>query len=323
MIIGVVVATFNGEKYICEQLLSIINQTLKPNFIIISDAKSTDETTSLCEKILSKQQDIEFSIIKSNDQLNVTENFNNGLRRCNADYIFMCDQDDVWVENKIEVTIKAMVDHKACLGFTNARIVDSNLKSLSISLWEKIGIICNKEFVVFDPSTGELMDILLRKNIVTGMCTCLSDELLSVALDIPTTTIHDAWLAMVASCNGRVVAINKECVLYRQHMKNQIGVKKTFRKAISNARTYKQKLHDRIDTMQVFMGRYSNAINTEIEYKLRKYEKFLLYRFQYLNGGRKKIKDHKKFYKMFFDENDYRGIIIKDWIYRNILSRVL
>lgn len=323
MKIGVVVATYNGEKYIKEQLLSIINQTVKPSLIMISDAKSKDKTTLLCEEILGNQQDIEFNIIKHNRKLDVTENFNFALRHCNADYIFMSDQDDRWLRDKIEVTINAMTKYNACLVFTNAQLVNSNLKSLSISLWEKIGFSPNSEYMIFDSITGELLDILLRKNIVTGMCACVSKELLAIALDIPITTIHDTWLAMVASCTGKVVAINKKCVLYRQHSKNQIGTKRSFRKAINGARAYRQNLYDRINTMQNFINRYGDFINSETNYKLRKYIKFLLCRFQYINGGRWELKDHKSLYKLFFDENKYKEIAIKDWIYRNFLSMIL
>lgn len=323
MTIGVVIATYNGEKYIEKQLESIITQTIKPTRIVISDACSADKTVSLCEDILSGQKVISYTIYKHDKQLNVTDNFNFGLNICNTDYVFMCDQDDVWLKDKIEVTLEAMIKYNACLGFTNARIVDSNLKSSSLSLWERIGFYCDSENMLFNPDTNALLTVLIRKNIVTGMCTCVSKELLAIALDIPNTTIHDVWLAMVASCVGNVVAIRKECVLYRQHTNNQIGTRRTFKKTINNMNAYKQKIASRIDTWQIFIDRYSDYMDQNIKYRLYEYEKFLLTRYSYLNGNKWKYKKRKELYKIYCDENNYKEVLVKDWIYRNIISKIM
>lgn len=323
MKIGVVVATYNGEKYIEEQLKSIISQTVLPTSIIISDANSIDKTILICENFLRKQKNVDHIIYKHNKRLNVTDNFNFGLNVCDADYMFMCDQDDVWLKHKIEITLKSLIKHNACLGFTNARIVNSSLRPSHLSLWEQIGFKCTSENILFNNNSDMFLDILIKKNIVTGMCTCISKELFMIAKDIPNTTIHDAWLAMVASCTGKVIAINKKCVLYRQHDNNYIGTKVNYKRIFENIYNYELKIQNRIKTIQLLIDRYKIYMHEDTKYKLNNYINFLSNRIIYLNSGKINFKEHKKTYKKYYDENQYNNIFIKDWIYSHLLSKII
>ena len=98
--IGVAIASFNGEKYISEQINSIINQKTKVDKIVINDDKSTDKTIGIINKLITKGYPI---VLHQNEEnLGYSRNFLECIKKCDTDYIFICDQDDLWLENKVE-----------------------------------------------------------------------------------------------------------------------------------------------------------------------------------------------------------------------------
>lgn len=127
--IGVCIATYNGEKYIEEQLKSIINQKRPVDYIVISDGCSEDATLDICEKILSRNN-IDFKILRSDKRLSVTENFERGLKELRTDYIFLSDQDDFWKRDKTSIAIEQMKLNRAKLFFSNAELVDEHLHEI-------------------------------------------------------------------------------------------------------------------------------------------------------------------------------------------------
>jgi glycosyltransferase involved in cell wall biosynthesis len=99
---SVVLASYNGEKYIQEQLMSIHNQTQNVDEVLIFDDKSTDSTVDICEKFINEKELENWSISVNQNQLGVFQNFVNGTRSANGDIIFFSDQDDIWLNNKVE-----------------------------------------------------------------------------------------------------------------------------------------------------------------------------------------------------------------------------
>ena len=214
--ISVAMCTYNGEKFIKEQLLSIMGQTQKIDELVICDDNSSDNTVEIIKDVLGKS-DVKFKIIKNDIQKGVTKNFENALINCSGDIIFLSDQDDVWIENKVELMCKEMKNKEdALLFFTDAYLVDENLNKLDKTLWEKIGIEDNYSFNVLG---------FLGKRFVTGATVAIRKELLKYTLPIPTCWIHDAWLAVNAALYGGIYAINEKTIFYRQHSSNVIGVR--------------------------------------------------------------------------------------------------
>lgn len=215
--ISVALATFNGERFIKEQLESIIPQLINGDEIIISDDGSTDSTVDIIKRYSQK-----YSYIKvyHNDKSNkgVIGNFENALKRCKNTYIFLSDQDDIWLPNKVEVIINSFNVENATLVLHNAYIFDSKNNLISnVSMKEKIG------------SSTKLFKILI-KNPFIGCCMSFKKTLLNVVLPFPNKndiSIHDWWIGICAVKTSKVYYCDEKLIMYRIHDSNTLGFHKT------------------------------------------------------------------------------------------------
>ena len=237
MTCAVVIATYNGEKYISEQLNSILSQTVQPHKIIISDDTSTDHTIDICKTILRNYTG-KYSIVQNCKGKGVTNNFFNGIELCKEDIIFLCDQDDIWLNCKIEKSIKLFEEHKDCvMTLSNAYIwncknekeidynkLNTTFSKLNISkLADKNGKVDMEQYT----------KILIEKNIATGMSMAFKREY----IDVPPKDLillHDNYISLVCAAKGNVYFVNSCMSLYRQHKNNVQGMhKKPFYKKIA------------------------------------------------------------------------------------------
>lgn len=218
--IGVAMCTFNGEKYLKEQLDSILNQTVKVDEIIVCDDKSTDKTIEILEEY-SKNNPTIFKIFKNETTLRSVKNFEKAISLCDSDYIFLSDQDDVWKVNKVEKTI-AFFDSNTDLDafFSNANFINDRSEVLPNNLWDSIYF--NSDFVGYD----ELYKyIVLKRNVVTGATFCLKKEVKKYVLPFPEISQfhHDHWMAFLVSQKNKLGFILDELISYRLHDKQQVG----------------------------------------------------------------------------------------------------
>lgn len=280
--VGVVIATYNGEKYIEEQLKSILNQTVKPNEIIISDANSKDGTVNLCENLL-KNTNVCYKILKSKNQIGVSENFEKAVRECDSDFIFFSDQDDLWVNTKIETMLNEFnSDKDICMVFTNAELVNEKLENLNKSLWEFIGFNVDGKRV-YNSFDYDFLKRILKSNCVTGMCMAITKELKNYSIPFSKKSLHDVWIANLAICFGRVVAINKKCVLYRQHDTNVIGSQKSITKSYHKRIYYYDKIKNRYDFIVELLEKNKDG-NENIKRIYLEYLKYLNDRINYIDS---------------------------------------
>ena len=218
MKISVAICTYNGELYVEEQLMSICNQSRRPDEIIIFDDASTDNTVKIIKRILSSKN-IEYTIVENEKNMGVTKNFENAIKKCTGDIIFTSDQDDVWYIDKVKIIERIFKENKKCnLVFTNASLVDSELKEFKIDLWKSVG---------FKPSIENkyIIDILLNRCVVTGATMAIRNCKLEKLFPIPNGWLHDGWLAIIYAMNNRVLYLDKKLILYRQHSNNVVGAK--------------------------------------------------------------------------------------------------
>ena len=211
----VVLCTYNGEKYIREQLESIFCQTLQPKCVHIGDDGSTDSTIKIVRRACDSVG-INYVITKNKYNLGYARNFLVTAARSSAQYVALCDQDDVWMPNKMEVLSKAAREEGwPSMLFSNATLVGEDLTELSGSLWERLA---------FDPAKRDVRHEILRRNLVTGATAIVRKDVIDLAqqvngVDIP----HDALLALLASLRGELLPVDAELIYYRQHDNNVLG----------------------------------------------------------------------------------------------------
>lgn len=227
---SVVIATYNGEKYIEQQLLSIINQSVKPYEIIISDDNSNDNTLSICRKIINENNtdNIKINILK-NDTNNkgIANNFENGFKNVTGEVVFLCDQDDIWMPDKIETMLELMNKTKKKLAFHNAEIILENesggYDKTGATLFENNGLqAVSGNGVILERK--KYYPISLRFCFIQGMCICIDAEYLRSILPLSEYKNHDDWLLFCAMFDDSVAATNKKLSYYRIHSSNNAGL---------------------------------------------------------------------------------------------------
>jgi len=209
MKISVALCTYNGAKYIEEQLNSILKQTLLPDEIVICDDSSTDDTVFVTRQALAKYTG-ELVLRVNPRNIGYKKNFVNAMSLCTGEIIFLSDQDDVWEKNKIALVNQSFKDNpRAILVFHDAVLVDEQLKLLYNSFWKTIEF--NPErFLCHD------YNILLEKNVVQGSACAFRKNLFHKAIPFPIVAIHDEWLALVAVGEGEIIPIAQQLMQYRQ-----------------------------------------------------------------------------------------------------------
>lgn len=221
MKISIAMATYNGESYIREQIESFLIQSIMPDEIVICDDNSNDCTVQIARSILN-DSGISFFIIQHNTNQGILKTFEDAVRHTTGNYVFFADQDDVWLNKKIEIMLKNIINANALIAFSNAHIVDEKLNKLGKTQWETIKYnIQNEQSKIF--FRGTLLNELLKRNVVTGMTMVAQRDFLLSILPFPSAMMHDAWIALMATIYGNVLALNECLVLYRQHSNNMIG----------------------------------------------------------------------------------------------------
>ena len=223
MTTSVVVCTYNGEQFIREQIDSILKQSIIPDEIIIVDDCSSDDTVKIVKKISEKACDVKIDLAVNRVNVGVASNFLNAIKKANGDYIFLCDQDDIWLPNKIEIFMKYIERNQKLLYFSNGYLVDKERKRLKESLWNLM------PFDIKWIEDKSVYDIMLNHSVVTGSAMAISRELVSYVRDvdvIPKGWIHDDFLGMIAASKDSICAINELTYEYRQHENNVIGAKR-------------------------------------------------------------------------------------------------
>ena len=235
--ISIAMCTYNGEKYIKEQLYSIFNQTIKPDEIIICDDCSKDKTVEIINYFKDK---LNIKLYNNDCNLGVTKNFEKAIKNCNGDIIFLSDQDDYWNEKKIEKIVeKFELQKDICMIFTNADVVDKNLKSFNYNLWDSVNFNKRHKNRILD---NHAFEMLLNKNYITGATMAFKKELKNVIFPIPNEFIHDEWIALMACIFYKINFLDEKLILYRIHENNVIGTSNNqIKKSIKNCKIINRK----------------------------------------------------------------------------------
>ncbi len=225
--ISVAVTTYNGEKYIEEQLQSICEQTLSVDEIIIVDDCSTDNTVDIVENFILRNEEKRIHLLVNKKNLGYTKNFYKAISMTHGDYIFLSDQDDIWKTNKVERMIDVM------------RTTDSDILCSAFDIIDEKGVITKKVFRIPDfiqnaPEGVSEVSIkrLMLGNIAQGCTYCFTKKVRDIYIKIRyTEIIHDHQLMVIGAAVGKAGFLNEKLIGYRIHSDNAIGFtdKKTLR----------------------------------------------------------------------------------------------
>lgn len=219
--VSILLAAYNGEKYIKEQLDSLFAQSVQDFIIYVLDDASADSTVSILNEYAQRYPGRIEILQNVKNSGSPKHAFLNLMQNIKTEYIMLCDQDDVWHLNKIEVSINKIKElesdygkHTPLLVFSDLTVVDSSLKQIYPSFKEMM----NSDYT----KTG--FNTLLVQNVLTG-CTAMYNKALTEYLkQIPEYCVmHDWWLILTASAFGKIGVIEGQTLLYRQHGKNIVG----------------------------------------------------------------------------------------------------
>ena len=206
--ISVAMAAYNGEAYIVSQIESILKQLNEDDELVISLDPSTDMTEALMKEIRSK--DSRVRLVRGKGK-GLVKNFENAIRHCKNEFIFLSDQDDVWKEDKVNRMLECFQDSDVKVVMHDAEVVDEHMDCLYPSFMEKRG--CR---------TGLIKNIV--KNSYIGCCMAFRKELKNYILPFPKDIpMHDQWIGLVAELTGISIMVNEPLICYRRHGNNASG----------------------------------------------------------------------------------------------------
>ncbi len=204
MKISVCMATYNGEKYIKEQLDSILCQIVENDEVIISDDSSTDNTV----EIINAFNDDRIKIYKNEKEKGYTRNFENALEKASGDIIFLSDQDDIWIEDKVKKMTEILENYDFVV--SDNSIVNENLE-----------VINKSHFEVYKTKNGFLTNLLLPRYV--GACMAFKKNVLQKSLPFPNNaklSAHDYWISLIAEMYFKSYKLDEQLLLYRRHGTN-------------------------------------------------------------------------------------------------------
>lgn len=225
--VEILLTAYNGERFLREQLDSLLAQTWEQWHLTVSDDSSTDGTPAILDEYAARYPDRVRRVRHEGRFGNARDHFFWLMKECEATYMMFCDQDDVWHPDKVEKTMRALLKAEDEVGadvpalvFTDLTPVDEKLRPIAPSLMKM-----QKQYT-------EVIDYraLLMQNIVTGCATGINRALAGLAgqcRDTSQVIMHDWWLGVVAARFGKVVYLDESTMLYRQHGGNSVGARNT------------------------------------------------------------------------------------------------
>lgn len=214
----ILLPTYNGQKYICQMVESIYQQDYRPIEVIITDDASTDKTLPVIKRWLKDKntEDISFKVIKNADNIGLSGNLSRAAKHVHGSYLFLADQDDIWLNNKVSSQIEYLENHNECvMCVSDAAIIN-----------EKNEIVCKSSFKYINafPAKRNYRKVLNSRILYAANCICLRTEHLDKIFPVPRRVCeHDTFITIMAAHFGDVGYLTKALTLYRIHENNLSG----------------------------------------------------------------------------------------------------
>lgn len=205
MRVSVAMAAYNGSRFLKEQLESVLPQLGKEDELVVSADPSSDGTGELLR--LAAEKDARIRVLQGPGR-GVCANFENALRACKRELVFLCDQDDVWLPGKVKKVGAALGEEGVLLVLHDAKVTDGELR-----------VTCGSFFRQRGTAAGILRNLL--RNSYVGCCMAFRRELLPHILPFPPDLpMHDQWIGLMAEKYGKVRLLREPLLLYRRHGEN-------------------------------------------------------------------------------------------------------
>lgn len=214
--------TYNGANFLSPQLQSIIAQSRQPDELVVCDDGSTDRTRILLEEFAAGSP-FPVSLHFNEHNLGSVKNFQKAISLSTGDVIALSDQDDVWRPDKLRLIEETLIKApQAGLIFSDAEVVDVNLRPLGRRMWDEVSFDAHKKKLV---RMGRAIDVLITGWTVTGATMAFRSQFVKLALPVPEdiAMIHDGWIALAVASVSDVALIEEPLIKYRQHSGQQIG----------------------------------------------------------------------------------------------------
>ena len=221
--VDILMATYNGGKFLAEQIDSLLRQRHSAIRILISDDGSSDNTLEVIRAFAAR--DSRVRLVNTVRQGGVVANFSKVLSASDADYMMFCDQDDVWLDDKVGSMLTALLARESemggatpLLGFSDLTVVHSDLQVDCASFYSSVGL---------NPHNNADPRYLMWSSTVYGCTTVFNRALAELGKSMPAgLPMHDQWLALLAASAGEVFYVARQTILYRQHAANVVGARR-------------------------------------------------------------------------------------------------
>lgn len=262
--VTVLLASYNGERFIAQQLDSLLAQTCTDFNILIHDDGSTDSTPDIIARYAARYPE-KITVLDAPATGAAQRNFALLLSKCGSEYIAFCDQDDVWKSDKIQKNVSALKRAEDQSGRETPLLVHSDLCVADSALNT-----VSPSFFDFQGLRGSVtLPHTLVQNFVTGCTVMINRALAEKCGEIPEgCAMHDWWLALTALLFGRIEFIDEPLVLYRQHGGNQVGAKSAsgfgfIKRKLKDLNKVKENIAVTYTQAELLLSRYSEDLTEE------------------------------------------------------------
>lgn len=222
--ISLVMTTYNGEKYIIEQLDSILSQSVQPDEVLIFDDGSVDQTVILVNDYINRYKLSNWKIHVNKENLGFNKNFRHALNESNGDIVFLCDQDDIWMKDKIEKMMQHLNRDNILSLASDFVLIDENGKNInSNDIRDKYGML---DFNINEFSLTEVSyEDLIMKNYAQGCTMAVKKELIQLLKQDEINNLEHDWsLSLIAAIHSGCYFYKEPLIKYRVHADNTIGL---------------------------------------------------------------------------------------------------
>jgi glycosyltransferase involved in cell wall biosynthesis len=211
--------TYNGERFLPQQLASIAQQSRLPDELVVCDDQSTDRTVAILREFAASAA-YPVRVFENERNLGFAVNFERAIRLCDGDLIALSDQDDIWYPNRLERSEQEFTNHpQTALVFSDADLIDEQNHLLGETLWQRLGFVGKRKR---DLLAGRFV-VLAKHRFVTGATVMFAANLREHFLPIAPGWIHDEWIALMTAAFSDLRPIDQPLIRYRIHGSQQVG----------------------------------------------------------------------------------------------------